>query len=620
MKRIGYDQISLDKDVVIDETDDEIIIRDVVIAREIVQPYDIDGEKKLAYKPGDELKTAAWTAERMRITMDQHPLTVVIDRVDLIHGYMADVHFVKNLKDMKTKRPMARGIRCDLHFFKKQISAQKQEDIKNLKHRDVSIGFFYDADETPGKWNGNDYDFVQRNICIDHLAGPIPKGRCGMPYCGIGADSNHLRLVGMDIEETEKFIHIPIIENTGQFETCRTTDFEGKLPEGVRAVYCKYKDEDEWAIQKYIFTKEDGWTMEKAKEWVKEHKGDNIMKDAILDYFSKYHSIKEKVGKLVKLQDTVSSDMNLEEINTKIQELRDQRKAIREKIDLLWKATPEEIEKNKEVNELYNQMYDIESELGAYLEAKVNKIAGNIDDDKPGDQKGEPKDNKERFMNHFDVTEEQVDTLLEILGEEIYKLLPERGQKKEQDEICETCANWTPCEDCETNEGHCSVFDKDFPADHECTTGEWKPRGDSDEAHDVDGFGTEKCKCVDAATEEELAAQKKRCAKYKTSPKPDHGGHITKPGRYENISEDMFADPCNYKYPMDAAHVMAAWAYVSKDGNQAKGGYSDAEWSWIKGRIEKRMEAEGHEIAEEDRAPIEETESLLKDRDLYEDA
>jgi hypothetical protein len=42
---------------------------------------------------------------------------------------------------------------------------------------------------TVGEFQGQHYDYVQRNICIDHLAAPIEKGRCPSPYCGINVDS-----------------------------------------------------------------------------------------------------------------------------------------------------------------------------------------------------------------------------------------------------------------------------------------------------------------------------------------------------------------------------------------------------------------------------------------------
>jgi len=47
---------------------------------------------------------------------------------------------------------------------------------------------------------------------------------------------------------------------------------------------------------------------------------------------------------------------------------------------------------------------------------------------------GEPKTDKERFMAHFGIDEEAFQKLYDILGDELFKLLPERGQKtQEQD-------------------------------------------------------------------------------------------------------------------------------------------------------------------------------------------
>ena len=50
-------------------------------------------------------------------------------------------------------------------------------------------------------------------------------------------------------------------------------------------------------------------------------------------------------------------------------------------------------------------------------------------------QRDEPKNDKQRFMTHYDVTEEQMDQLLEWIGEDVYKLLPERGQKTKTEQM-----------------------------------------------------------------------------------------------------------------------------------------------------------------------------------------
>jgi len=47
---------------------------------------------------------------------------------------------------------------------------------------------------------------------------------------------------------------------------------------------------------------------------------------------------------------------------------------------------------------------------------------------------GQPKTDKQRFMAHFSIDEEAFQKLYDVLGDELFKLLPERGQKtKEQD-------------------------------------------------------------------------------------------------------------------------------------------------------------------------------------------
>jgi len=43
-------------------------------------------------------------------------------------------------------------------------------------------------------------------------------------------------------------------------------------------------------------------------------------------------------------------------------------------------------------------------------------------------REGEPKTDRERFMDHYNLTDEQMDQILEWIGEDVYKLLPERGE------------------------------------------------------------------------------------------------------------------------------------------------------------------------------------------------
>ena len=198
MKRIlRYDQIELNPVKISQRNDDKFggvtTFHDIVIAREIVHQYD-DG---MAYKPADELEHASWTAEGRWVVIGKHPTTAVVASRNDIGGRTVNVRYTKSLNDPKTKRPNNRGVLADLEIFDNKISPDDIKQMKNGTKSDVSIGFFFDEDTTPGTieedghpLNGATYDYVQRNIMIDHTAAGLDagSGRCTVPYCGIGAD------------------------------------------------------------------------------------------------------------------------------------------------------------------------------------------------------------------------------------------------------------------------------------------------------------------------------------------------------------------------------------------------------------------------------------------------
>jgi hypothetical protein len=484
-RKIVWENVSLDSDVKMDETESELIIRDVPIAREIVQEYE-DG---MAYKPGNELLDAAWTAEGRWIIIDQHPDTALITRRSQVFGRMEKARAVKNLKDMKTKRTMARGIVVDLHYFKANLSQKKLDDIKALKYRDVSIGFVYTVDPTPGKWNGLAYDYAQRDLFIDHLAGPIPKGRCPMPYCGIGADgiSVERRITGDPWEETEEYIRSGH-RSTGDFEPDSLRTIDISKDEGIKAIIgCpkgKYEDGKcsvGTEVQSYLFDKSKDWTMKKAKEWFKDHK------DADLDEAWRKANVG---GGGVHLWEELSGaqDMSLDEIEAKITELKKEYKVLEDKVNEWYKTREPE---PAFVKESYTRMEEIRDELRAWHEARVKKITSEdcgfsydeiraklsrviggdckekalvaqeimanlrVDGDVAKLSKGDvyrlkaievdvdcepcdddasgPRSEEERAKAHFGLTDEEWEALSEEEKEEYIKQLPKRGSGGEGD-------------------------------------------------------------------------------------------------------------------------------------------------------------------------------------------
>jgi len=182
-RRVGFDKAVLDDKVLLDDKD--FLVMPAVIASEIVHEY----PEGMAYKPGDELEKAAWTAEGRWVKILSHPDSALLQRASDIYGKIENVHFAKDLLEPKTKRPMRRGIRADIKWFKNRVPQDVLTKIREGKLRDVSIGFTYEEDRTPGEWNSQKYDYVQRNIFIDHVAAPIEAGRCPGPVCGIAVDS-----------------------------------------------------------------------------------------------------------------------------------------------------------------------------------------------------------------------------------------------------------------------------------------------------------------------------------------------------------------------------------------------------------------------------------------------
>ena len=77
-------------------------------------------------------------------------------------------------------------------------------------------------------------------------------------------------------EETDEFIRIPV----RSCEVTATIDISKK--DGISALYCGKEKQ----VRTYLFRKDKGWTMEKAKAWVKEHEGKtahDISQEEIID-------------------------------------------------------------------------------------------------------------------------------------------------------------------------------------------------------------------------------------------------------------------------------------------------------------------------------------------------
>jgi len=195
------DSITLDASRITEETHPTFglmtVFHDVVIASEIVQEYD-DGR---AFKNRDELESYAWSVDGAWIIAGGHPAEGIISDRGQVSGRTVNPRYVKNLKDPKTDRPSRAGVIADVQVFNDQITPVLLDEMKAGTKQDVSIGFFFSKDATPGvveadSCKGEEYDYVQRDMFHNHLAVGIDNGRCTMPYCGLGADEMRKMIVG----------------------------------------------------------------------------------------------------------------------------------------------------------------------------------------------------------------------------------------------------------------------------------------------------------------------------------------------------------------------------------------------------------------------------------------
>jgi len=96
--------------------------------------------------------------------------------------------------------------------------------------------------------------------------------------------------------------------------------------------------------------------------------------------------------------------------------------------------------------------------------------------------------------------------------------------------------------------------------------------------------------------------QRERAQKYGIEPK--EGGHLTKPSEYENIPEDQFADPVNWRYPVDREHVRAALTYFNQADNRRAGGYTHEEAVKIMTKIIQAALNAGVEVSYQPEDPV----------------
>ena len=184
------------------ETDNTFTIFNVPILAEMVQSYD-DGN---ALKDANEIK---------RVQVENVPLTIVdespshpythlsemntVEKTNFVVGFMSEPG--KPKADASPKKRYA-----DFILYKTPKTKSIIDTYLKGEYIDTSIGFRFEKDERNGTLDGVSYDYVQRNIVLDHNAilidqeGNIGLGRMPAPIGGIGADSRGKEKMAEDKE------------------------------------------------------------------------------------------------------------------------------------------------------------------------------------------------------------------------------------------------------------------------------------------------------------------------------------------------------------------------------------------------------------------------------------
>lgn len=187
-------KLALDKDTVREfDKDGRMHVETANICKACVSPYvgheiprweDLGLDPSKVYKMlrhPDEIERAAPTANGIQLLQKHVPVDAEdhkpYDTIGAVGSKATWEHpFLKN----------------SLHFWTKPGI----DDVESEKKRELSPGYHYDADMTPGRYEGEDYDGVMRNLVFNHVA-LVKDGRQGKDVV-VGDDAEALRWAALE--------------------------------------------------------------------------------------------------------------------------------------------------------------------------------------------------------------------------------------------------------------------------------------------------------------------------------------------------------------------------------------------------------------------------------------
>ncbi|MBM4400782.1 MAG: DUF2213 domain-containing protein, partial [Crenarchaeota archaeon] len=237
-------QVEFDSSNQVRETEDAVIVP-AILARECVSNY-CGGR---GYKPGSELKDAAWTLDGAWVVTHQHVDSVFVKDRAVIRGKVGNIRF----------NDENGAVLGEIQFLKSRCDQALLDNVRNGSlSKDVSAAYFCDEVYSAGKFGDDAYDFVQKNFMFGHVAVGVVEGRCPSPFCGMSMDS------------FGSFLRV-CVRDPALFVSCRLSTVALDAKAGVYALVGKLRGEQsgDAVVRDYMFEVAKGWTLEEAEAWVK---------------------------------------------------------------------------------------------------------------------------------------------------------------------------------------------------------------------------------------------------------------------------------------------------------------------------------------------------------------
>lgn len=163
---------------------DGALIAEGTFARDGILTYHMpDGKTVREFRPPEENKKALTQFGLVPVTIEHPPVLVTEDNAETYRKGVS----LQNVAYGKGG------------FVRGEVYVMDSEAIDYIRKggAEISAGYTCDIDDTPGVWNGQTYDRVQRNIKVNHLA-LTRRGRAG-PDVRVHLDSLPDRDVGIQI-------------------------------------------------------------------------------------------------------------------------------------------------------------------------------------------------------------------------------------------------------------------------------------------------------------------------------------------------------------------------------------------------------------------------------------